>query len=100
MHEGFVPKLSSYIDDIYGGIPNCDSFQLALSLRDFTCDKGEQLSLVFNRKQHKTPLPARRQVILGCLYDSVQRRVRLTEKKVTKYTARIDEALDSTEISA
>ena len=81
LEEGLAPRFSSYVDDIYGGIHNCDSFQSSLALRDFLCDKGDELSLVFNRKPHKTPLPAEKQVILGCLYDSTLRRAKTTEKK-------------------
>ena len=59
------------------------------------CDTGEQLTFVFNKKAHKTPPPAREQVILGCLFDSVNRRMRSSEKKVKKYISRIDETLTS-----
>ena len=99
LHRDLAPKLSSYVDDVYGGIPDNDSYKLALELRDFTCDKGEELTLEFNKKPHKTPLPAKRQVILGCLYDSTLRRVMTTKKKVEKYVSRIDEALESPSIS-
>ena len=94
------PKLSSYVDDIYGGIPNCDSFEAALSLRNFLCDKGEDLTFVFNRKPNKTPMPARQQVILGCLYDSTTRKMRSSAKKVKKYVARIDKILRRETVTA
>ena len=42
---------------------------------------------------HKTPLPAKRQVILGCLYDSMTRKVRTAEKKRKKYIKRITDLL-------
>ena len=53
---------------------------------------------MFNRKLHKTPLPSEQQVILGCLYDSTARLVKSTNKKVTKYISRIDEALETVDI--
>ena len=53
---------------------------------------------MFNRKSHKTPLPARQQVILGCLYDSTCRRVKSTTKKVNKYISRINEAFETVNI--
>ena len=65
----------------------------ALDFRSFICDKGDQLTYVFNRKPHKTPLLARKQVILDCLYDSVSRRMKSAPSKVTKYVVRIDRAL-------
>ena len=37
----------------------------------------------------KSPIPARRQIILGCLYDSIARRIKTAEKKKTKYIQRI-----------
>ena len=51
------------------------------------------LSFVFNRKPHKTPLPAKQQVILGCLYDSTARYTKSSGEKVERYLARIDKAL-------
>jgi len=94
------PRLSSYVDDIYGGIPDCASFEAALSLRNFLCDKGEELTFVFNRKPNKTPMPARQQVILGCLYDSTTRKMRSSANKVKKYVARIDKALRGDTVTA
>ena len=91
--------MSSYVDDIYGGIPDCTSFKAALSLRNFLCEKGEGLSFVFNRKPHKTPMPAKQQVILGCLYDSTTRKMRSSAKKVKNYVARIDKALQADSVT-
>ena len=54
-----LPALSSYVDDIYGGIPGCNSFELSMDLRNYICTMGKQLTFVFNEKPHKTPLPAR-----------------------------------------
>ena len=47
---------------MYGGIPEHDSFELALELRNFMCDKGTDV--VFNRKPQKIPLPAKKHGIL------------------------------------
>ena len=57
--------------------------------------KGDQLTHSFNKKPHKTPLPARKQVILGCLYDSLSRMMKSSPSKVSKYVGRIDSALSS-----
>ena len=57
------------------------------------CTKGAELTFVFNKKPHKTPLPSRRQVILGCLFDSESRRMKSADSKVKKYVKRIDELL-------
>ena len=51
------------------------------------------MTFVFNLAPTKTPLPARKQVILGCLYDSVERRVRTAVKKRRKYITRIQDML-------
>ena len=92
---GIAPRLSAYVDDIYGGIPKCDCYDTALELRGFLCDKGDQLTYIFNKKPHKTPLPARKQVILGSLYDSLSRMMKSSLSKVSKYLGRIDSALSS-----
>ena len=93
VRKSIRPRLSSYVDDIYGGIPDCDKYKEALEFRGYICDKGAQMTFIFNQKEHKTPLPARKQVILGCLFDSTTRRMRSSEKKVRKYVSRIEEAL-------
>ena len=88
-----LPALSSYVDDVYGGIPGCNSFELSMDLRNYICTMGKQLTFVFNEKPHKTPLPARQQVILGSLYDSTSKLLRVAPAKVEKYVSRIDDAL-------
>ena len=100
IHPGSHPRLSSYVDDIYGGLTGAggESFEMAFMFSNWICDTGEKLTLVFNRKLHKTPLPAIQQVILGCLYDSTCRRVKSTTKKVNKYISRINEALETIDI--
>lgn len=92
--------LSSYVDDIYGGIPGCNSFELSMNLRNYICAVGKRLSFVFNEKPHKTPLPARQQVILGSLYDSTSKDLRVAPAKVEKYVSRIDEALRGESMAA
>ena len=99
LHEGQRPRFSSYVDDIYCGIPHCDSFEDSLALREFLCEKGEALSFVFNRKPKKTPLPSKQQVILGCLYDSTTRYMKSSIEKVEKYMARIDKTLRAQTLS-
>ena len=99
-HKHQRPRLSSYVDDIYGGIPNCVFFEAAVGLRKFMCDTGKDLTLVFNTKPHKTPMPAKRQVILGCLYDSTARVMKSSVKKVEKYLLRINEALQANTVTA
>ena len=92
------PKLGSYVDDIFGGLTNEHSYDRAVDFREYLCLTGNSLSLAFNMKLHKTPLPARRQVILGCLYDSVHSQVCTAEKKRVKYTSRILETLPLTTV--
>ena len=86
---GLGPKLGSYVDDIYGGFPFNQSLGRALDLRRYICETGADLTLFFNMKPSKTPLPARKQVILGRLYDSVFQRVRTAVKKQLKYKEKI-----------
>ena len=90
---GPTPNLSSYVDDIFGGFPHIEALSRALDLRRYICETGTSLTLVFNLKPTKTPLPARKQVILGRLYDSIARRVRTGEKKGAKYRQKIQETL-------
>ena len=57
------------------------------------CSVGDVLTVKFNPKPEKTPLPATRQVILGRSYDSTTKRVNTALKKVRKYRIRIASAL-------
>ena len=75
---GLTPKLASYVDDISGAFAHMKSFGRALDLHRYMCETGASLTLVFNPQPKKTPLLARKQVILGRLYDSISRRVRTT----------------------
>ena len=36
---GYVPKLSPYVDDIYGGAPGSNCYETALELREFLCNR-------------------------------------------------------------
>ena len=58
-----------------------------MAFRSYIFDTGERLSIEFNMK--KLPVPARKQVILGCMYDSISRRIKTAEKKRAKYMQRI-----------
>ena len=100
-NPGSEPRISSYVDDVYGGLTGAggDSFDLAMAFRNYICDTGEKLTLVFNKKPHKTPLPAEQQIILGNLYDSTSRRIKSAAKKVAKYIERINEALEAEELT-
>ena len=90
-----APILRSYVDDIFGGIPNSELFGKSLALRRYICDTGATLTICFNLKPTKTPLPARRQVILGRVYDSLARRVKTSEKKRSKYLQKISKIRNS-----
>ena len=58
-----------------------------MAFRYYIFDHGERLSIEFNMK--KSPLPARRQIILGCLYDSIARWIKTAKKKRAKFIRRI-----------
>ena len=94
-----APKLASYVDDIFGGFPHNKSLGLALHFRRYLVSTGASLTFIFNPKPTKTPLPARKQVILGCLYDSVARRIRTAQEKREKYILRIRNILRKKEAS-
>ena len=86
-----APIVGTHVDDIFGGFQLNDSYEKALHFRNYICSTGSSLTVQFNMKVTKTPLPSRRQVILGCLWDSTDKHVRTSEKKRSKYMARIDE---------
>ena len=89
------PILAAYMDDIFGGLMYCESLSKGLHLRRYICDTGTSLTLVFNMKPAKTPLPAKKQIILGRLYNSISRRVCTGEKKRLKYRKKIEEILQA-----
>ena len=94
--QGPVAKLGSYVDDIFGGLTNDHSYNRAMTFLQHLCRAGIRLTLEFNMQPHKTPPPARKQVILGNLYDSVHRRVCTAEKKRSKYINKIAQTLPLT----
>ena len=57
--------------------------------------KGESLTIEFNRSMTKTPMPSQKQIMLGCLHDSIKRRVKTSAKKITKYDRKIEAILSS-----
>ena len=59
------PMFGTHVDDIFGGFQNNKSFARAAHFREWMCNKGKALTLSFNMKVHKTPPPAKSQVILG-----------------------------------
>ena len=91
----FTPSSCTHVDDIFGGLQGDPSYEHALDFRRYICETGLSLTLLFNMEVHKTPLPATQQVILGCLYDSELRKIRIAEKKRVKYIQRIRDLLQS-----
>ena len=88
-----TPSLGTHVDDIFGGFKGCDDYAKACHLREFLCSVGTALTITFNPKPEKTPMPATSQVILGRRYNSSSKRVNTSEKKVIKYRLRIASAL-------
>ena len=88
-----APKLGTHVDDIFGGLPNDLDYHNACNFRQYICRTGNELTLKFNMNPEKTPLPAKSQVMLGCLYDSVSRRVKTARAKQKKYLKRIEHML-------
>ena len=86
-------KLGTHVDDIYGGFPHNPDYNRAMHFRQYMCETGNKLTINFNMNPRKTPLPSQSQVILGCLYDSVSRRVKTSEEKQKKYLRRIEAML-------
>ena len=84
-----APVLGTHVDDIFGGFKNCASFDKAMHFREFLFKMGSELTIQFNPKLKKTPLPAKSQVILGRLYNSVTTRVNTAPNKVRKYRLRL-----------
>ena len=83
------PILGTHVDDIFGGFKDCPDYKEAARFREYLIKTGSALSIEFNPKVNKTPLPARKQVILGRLYDSETRRVITDPQKIKKYRLRI-----------
>ena len=93
-------SIGTHVDDIFGGCKNCTSFQEAAHFRDFISTAGAALTVRFNPKPEKTPMPSKRQVILGRQYDSTTARVNASEKKDRKYRLRIAAVLALHRISS
>ena len=87
------PALGTHVDDIFGGFKECEDYNRACHFREFLCSVGSALSVKFNKKPTKTPMPSTVQVILGRRYDSTTARVNTSMKKVRKYRLRIAAAL-------
>ena len=90
--HGAEPALGTHVDDIFGGFKDFD-YDRACHFREFLCSMGASLSVYFNPKPNKTPMPSTVQVILGRQYDSSSKRVNTDTKKVTKYRLRIASSL-------
>ena len=84
-----MPTIGTHVDDIFSGSKKCTSYERAVHFREFICTAGAALTVRFNPKPKKTPLPAKRQVILGRQYDSMTARVNTAENKIRKYRLRI-----------
>ena len=69
-----APILGTHVDDIFGGFANNQSYHRSWHFRDWMTKMGASLTMIFNLKVGKTPLPAKEQIILGRLYNSTSRR--------------------------
>ena len=87
------PILGTHVDDIFGGFKDCQDYMEAARFREYMIEVGSSLSIKFNPKVEKTPLPAQKQVILGRVYNSISKRVTTDQKKIQKYRLRIAEIL-------
>ena len=84
-----APVLGTHVDDIFGGFKRNGSFEPARHFREFMCSTGAFLTITFNLEVSKTPPPAKRQKILGRIFDSVTRRVTTAPDKREKYLVRL-----------
>ena len=83
------PTLGTRVDDIFGGFKLERNFSRACHFRRWLCDTGRRLTVKFNMKITKTPMPARKQVILGRLWNSTNNRVQTASSKVINYRRKI-----------
>ena len=67
MNNCQAPRLGTHVDDIFGGFPNCNSYELACDFRQYLVNNGRALTIVLNMDEQKTPMPAEKQIILGCM---------------------------------
>ena len=99
VYGGAEPSIGTHVDDIFGGFKKCDSYERACHFREFLCVIGSTLTIKFNKKPEKTPIPATIQVILGRRYNSTTRRINTAAKKIRKYRLRIAATLTTTIVS-
>ena len=88
-YQVIPPSLGTHVDDIYGGFKGNDSYKRAVHFRQWMCETGRSLTVIFNMKVTKTPMPARKQIILGRMWNSDTRRVTTAPDKIKKYRERI-----------
>ena len=87
------PAIDTHVDDIFSGFKGCKSYEIAIHFREFLCSVGSTLTVRFNPKPEKTPMPAKVQDILGRRYDSTRKRINTSEKKILKYRMRVEATL-------
>ena len=75
----------------FGGFANNQSYHRSWHFRDWMTKLGSSLTMIFNLKVGKTPLPAKEQIILGRLYNSTSRRITTAAPKREKYLLRLRE---------
>ena len=71
------------------------SYERACDFRQYLRTTGRSLTVQLNMEKEKTPMPAKKQIILGCMWDSAKARVRTAPVKVVKYLRRIKNMLQS-----
>ena len=86
-----APTLGTHVDDIFGGFVNNLSYHRACHFRDWMTKTGAHLTIIFNLKVGKTPLPAKEQIILGRVYSSTSRQITTAAQKREKYLLRLKE---------
>ena len=90
--------MKSYVDDFFGGPIRSKKGLEADGINakiffDCLIAVGELTGAIM--RPEKCCPPARKMEILGFLYDAVRRCCRLSETKIVKYIARIDDVLGS-----
>ena len=87
--------LESYVDDIFGG---ASTYDRALQLKTEIVNTGTITTAHVNIK--KCHGPSQKLKILGMVYDAVNKRCSLPQKKISKYTCRINVVLSANELSS
>ena len=59
-----APSIGTHVDDIFGGFIIGDSRERAMHFRQWLCEVGRSLTVMFNINESKTPMPAKKQVRL------------------------------------